>query len=306
MDKLTAFRTKYLNQTPTLVVYHEKCPDGTLAAAIILKWCKEKGAPLPTFVGGNNRNKVVPECNKDDVVFIVDFSYPRDTLIEFRSKVKSIVAMDHHISAQKDLEGLDYTFYDNDKSGAGIVWDLLFSPDTRPKVVDHVEDRDIWKFVVPNTKQFSAGLHSLGIETPVDTRLYSLLNNDQELYNKVLDTGKILLHQFGLMEKNIVKKAKRCLFCVDGKNYDIMLVNCSSHELISEVGSRLYTENNIDFALMYHRNLYKNKDSCSARSAVGKTDVSEIAKLFGGGGHRGASGFELDNVLDYIQPKCYY
>jgi len=42
--------------------------------------------------------------------------------------------------------------------------------------------------------------------------------------------------------------------------------------------------------------LMKDKWLCSLFSADGVTDVSEIAKKFGGGGHRGAAGFMCDRL----------
>jgi hypothetical protein len=39
-------------------------------------------------------------------VAIVDFSYKRPVMVELASKAKSILVLDHHKTAQADLDGL--------------------------------------------------------------------------------------------------------------------------------------------------------------------------------------------------------
>ena len=80
-----------------------------------------------------------------------------------------------------------------------------------------------------------------------------------------------------------------------------MVVN-SSHWM-SEIGSTLAKD--CDFAMIW----YYDHDSCmykaSLRAFHGTMDVSEIAKSFGGGGHRKAAGFVLpkskhpDSIFTY-------
>jgi phosphoesterase RecJ-like protein len=59
----------------------------------------------------------------------------------------------------------------------------------------------------------------------------------------------------------------------------------------------------IEVALQF-RELEKNKYKISFRSK-GKVNVAEIAKIFGGGGHRNASGCELEGTLDSIRKNLY-
>jgi hypothetical protein len=59
----------------------------------------------------------------------------------------------------------------------------------------------------------------------------------------------------------------------------------------------------IDFSAIYSINDSQNTTSFSLRSSNEHYDVSEIAKIYGGGGHRNASGLfsqKLTNVLDGI------
>lgn len=74
---------------------------------------------------------------------------------------------------------------------------------------------------------------------------------------------------------------------------DYLEVGASPDESSGLIDELLKTASGTDFALLLSE---KNGDVCgSLRSSNKATDVSEIAKLFNGGGHSAASGFEIKN-----------
>ena len=60
---------------------------------------------------------------------------------------------------------------------------------------------------------------------------------------------------------------------------------------MSEIGSKLSPD--CDFAMIWYYDHDKCNYRCSLRAFHDTMDVSEIAKSFGGGGHRKAAGFNL-------------
>ena len=82
------------------------------------------------------------------------------------------------------------------------------------------------------------------------------------------------------------------------RGLDVLVVN-SSH-LISDVGSKL--ARNCDFAMIWYYDHEDRINKVSLRSFHDHVDVSEIAKQFGGGGHKKAAGFTLpgDAQVDEI------
>ena len=77
----------------------------------------------------------------------------------------------------------------------------------------------------------------------------------------------------------------------------MMIVNCPTKELTSEVGHIIAHEYGIGMVWWFdHETQMAN---VSLRS-VGDHDVSKIAVKYGGGGHRAASGFTIDlmSLLD--------
>ena len=69
----------------------------------------------------------------------------------------------------------------------------------------------------------------------------------------------------------------------------ILVVNAS--HWMSEIGSRLSPD--CDFAVIWYWDHESNETKVSLRAFHETVDVSEIAKSFGGGGHKKAAGFQL-------------
>ena len=84
---------------------------------------------------------------------------------------------------------------------------------------------------------------------------------------------------------------------------NVLVVN-SSHWM-SEIGSRLSAD--CDFAVIWYYDHEERNIKVSLRSFHEHADVSEIAKKFGGGGHKKAAGFTLsgetivDDLFDRIE-----
>jgi oligoribonuclease NrnB/cAMP/cGMP phosphodiesterase (DHH superfamily) len=93
----------------------------------------------------------------------------------------------------------------------------------------------------------------------------------------------ILAYSRTFIDKACMKAVRRKL-----KGRDVLVVN-SSH-WVSEIGGRL--AKSADAALVWYYDHGRGCYCCSLRSAHDDVDVSVIAKEFGGGGHRLASGFQ--------------
>lgn len=150
-----------------LCIYHGgQCLDGFVSA-----WVVSQFFPQAEFVGCNYGD-APPNVSGMDVV-IVDFSWPRATLLEMKKKAKSLVVLDHHQTAQAELQGLDFCVFDMEKSGARLAWEWVIEknpkfhllPDNAPLhyvpvLVAMVEDRDLWRFDLPYSREINAALRS--------------------------------------------------------------------------------------------------------------------------------------------------
>jgi len=94
--------------------------------------------------------------------------------------------------------------------------------------------------------------------------------------------------------KHVIRSSYLSEQSIDDKVYKIAYIN--SNTLKSDIGNYLVSNKYLDadFAAIYHYDGYDDKTFFSLRSKEDKADVSIIAKLFGGGGHKCASGCSLD------------
>jgi oligoribonuclease NrnB/cAMP/cGMP phosphodiesterase (DHH superfamily) len=260
-----------------LVIYHGSCRDGFTAG-----WVARLRYPQAQFHPGYFRKKHPSVAGRD--VLILDFSYPRSVLQEMASQARSILLLDHHKSAQSDLAGLDYAVFDMERSGAGLAWDDLFPGKARPWLVDYVEDRDLWRFALPDSRAVNAYLSTLSFD-------FEAWTGASELgLERAKTLGEVVLAKVEQYVDEVSKNAR--MITLDG--YRVPAVNASpvdtSELLESLVGGH-------PFALSWSVR-FDGMFQYSLRSAEEGVDVSEVAKRHGGGGHAHAAGFESDAPLE--------
>lgn len=266
----------------TLVLYHANCPDGFCAAWAAHNSLKDNAEYLPVQYGTEP-----PDTSGRDVV-IVDFSYKRPVMASIIESCNSLVVLDHHKTAEKELAGLGdgndkcRIWYDMDRSGARMAWDY-FCPDRPvPWVVDYVEDRDLWRWKLGHSREISAAIASrpLAFEWFYE---YAGIHRDTEEFRRLVDEGAAILRYQETVIESAVKNASE----IELAGHKVLTVNTTV--LFSEVAGRL-AEGRPFGATYFIRS--DGKRQWSLRSRDGGVDVSEIAKMFGGGGHRNAAGFE--------------
>jgi len=258
-----------------IIIYHKNCSDGFCAA-----WLLHKLYPNAEFIP-MNYGETPPNVTNEDMI-IADFSFKREVMLDLKVQARSILVLDHHKTAQAELEGLDFCVFDMEKSGARLVHDHWLDDFNALGVphwlVDYTEDRDLWRWKLPMSKEVSAGLSSY----EKDFGTWDLIseNGSQTLQ---VDGSAILRYQEQVAQDHYTKPIP---VIIDGHN--VPCVNATT--LFSEVAGKL--AENAPFGVAWFRR-QDGKFQFSLRSR-GEFDVSVIAKKFGGGGHRNAAGFELE------------
>ena len=260
-----------------LVIYHGSCRDGFTAA-----WVARLRYPGAEFHAGYFRKKPPIVTGRD--VLILDFSYPRSILEDMANQAADLLLLDHHKSAQADLAGLEYAVFDMDRSGAGLAWDYLFPGKERPWLVDYVQDRDLWRHELPDSRAVNAYLSTLSFDFEAWTRASDLG------LDKAKTLGGVVLAKVEQYVDEVSKNAR--MISLDG--YRVPAVNASPVDT-SELLESLVSGQ--PFALSWSVR-FDGMFQYSLRSADDGVDVSEIAKRHGGGGHAHAAGFESDSPLE--------
>jgi len=258
-------------QQVTHVLYHAECTDGFGAAWSAWKALGDRATYLPVYHGSPP-----PALPAEARVVLVDFAYPRQQLLELRDRVTELLVLDHHLSCQRDLEGLPFARFDMERSGAALSWEFFHPGQPRPELLAYVEDWDLWRFRLPECREVHIWLSCV----PQDFRAWDGLD-----LGLMRSEGRILVRYQALLVGHV---ADRAGFGEIG-GHRVPVVNCPN-DLRSEVGHELlarYPEEPFVAMWSVDRNGFQG---WSLRSR-GEFDVSELAATLGGGGHPASSGF---------------
>ena len=273
-----------------VVLYHGNCADGFGAAWAAHQLYGDAAEYQAVNFGGMTPPDLV---GKD--VLIVDFAYSRDTLLSIASEAASIRVLDHHKSAQDDLADLEFATFDMSRSGAGLTWDTLHPSKPRPKLIDYVEDRDLWKWEQPDANEIMMTFECMPFDFKVWTNVAKRMDTADGL-EEIRQQGRALTRYKEAMLERIVARA--CLVTVAraGKEWVVPAVNSPIFQ--SELGSILCKDQ--PFAVVWSqghtgeiRNSLRSEDN-------GGEDVSKVARLFGGGGHIRAAGCTTEAPFEYL------
>lgn len=268
------------------VIYHADCTDGFGAAYSAWK-CLGNRAEYYACKHGST-----PPDVKGKVVAILDFSYNNATTKQMIEDAENLIVIDHHKSAMVELHDISNTHFDMKHSGARLAWDFFHPGKEPPKFIDYIEDRDLWKWELPYSKEFSAAFDMV----PYQFEEFEKFEDDSVFDDAVKRGSYILAYSKTVVKKVCDKASSRSL---DG--HDVLVVNAS--HWMSEIGARLAPD--CDFAVIWYYDHNDRINKVSLRSFHEHVDVSEIAKRFGGGGHKKAAGFTLpadqhiDDIFDH-------
>lgn len=267
---------------PILCIHHDHCTDGYGAAWVVQH---KFGVDKVELYGGSYSRPAPPvELYRDRIVYIVDFSFSRGELEYMAEHAKEVIILDHHKTAEAEVaplldNGTLAGKFVKDQSGALLTWNYLFAGFPAPKLIEHLSDRDLWQFRLPNTKSIVEAVMS---------------------YDYDYDTWTELMHMptpelAAVGERLFAMKVKSAKSVIDSNTvmveFEGAMVPCVNlpYQWVSD-GADLLRDDH-DFVLMYI--IEQDHVKFSLRSAKGKTDVSAIAAIYNGGGHENAAGFSL-------------
>ncbi|MGM0593998.1 MAG: DHH family phosphoesterase [Pseudomonadota bacterium] len=264
-----------------LVIYHANCLDGFGAALAAQIHFSAHGIEADYFAAKHGNEP--PECGGREV-YIVDFSYKRPVLKAICGVAKSVTILDHHISAQEDLDGLAdehdnlTVTFDMDKSGAVLTWEH-FHQTPAPLLLRHIQDRDLWRFELDDTDAINTALMSY----PMDFAFWRGFVDEPERMAELRREGETI----NRFRRQLIEQYKKRAVISTIAGYKVPVVN-APHAIISELLGELAQEH--PFAVGYQDHGAKRSWSLRSRKDGGE-DVAKIAEKFGGGGHRNAAGF---------------
>jgi len=305
-----------------IILTHKDCIDGFAAAWVIyyyyyLQESKNMKYSLKyIFVDPSNPEDAIYEfkeyadkfgCYK---AYSFDIGFNHIYFQKIYNIFSKIVILDHHISSYNDIKEninplpKNYIF-DNNKSGATLAWEYFYPDQECPKLLQYIEDRDLWKFNLPNSKIITEGIYSFLLIG--NFNLWTeFIENEEKYLKKCEKLGRVLID---------IKEKRNAILVDQGKIIKINKLNVfiiNTTENISDLGSyicNLVNDNGgymVDYALIWRYSMLEEKFYVSLRSrSESDIDVSKLAKDFSnnGGGHKHAAGFSCSNIFDILDKK---
>jgi len=243
---------------------------------------------------------------------MVDFSFPRETLEHINEVANRLVVLDHHGTAEANCVGLDFATFDMNKCGAMLAYERmeaegvldLFSESSRSmllRLVQYVQDRDLWLWEMENSKAVNAWLATFPKDLPSWVWILDIFCDADAtlMLPQVVKEGEAILRSNNNLVNIVVSQAWRgtALPWMGKPRVTAWIANTPI--LQSDVGHALVERGDTDCAVMWRRAsggryFYSIRSRVSGGIEGGTFDTAALASIFGGGGHKAASGFTSD------------
>jgi len=299
-----------------LILFHSNCPDG--AGAALAAWMKFRETAEYRPMSYNDPPIADSEL-KDRDVYVLDFSFKKDECLRIASIAKMLTLIDHHRTAMVDLSAItnmpdlvdrmvagamwtaDYgnfhIRFDMNHSGAVLAWHHFHPSTDVPDLLRYIEDRDLWRWRLPHSKEINAALASYNLTSNFGGGQIFLSEWGADLERQLALEGRAILRA----QEALIGLMVRGATPVSIGGSPALSVNASC--LQSEVAHHLLNTPRVwpsgtpqptgdPVAAIWFYDGAIDRYRVSLRSRPEGPDVSEIAKRYGGGGHRNAAGFE--------------
>lgn len=263
-----------------VVIYHADCRDGFGAAYAAWKKFGDAASYIPLKAHINEP----PAGLTEKEIYIVDFAFTKDVLQTLVDANKSVMVIDHHISMKEDVEAFAQNIFDNNHSGAVLAWQYFHPDTTVPELLKYVEDVDLWRFALIESREFSTALGTIDMTFPAWDQLITDLATEDNLINFIAK-GSLLAKFEDKLVAHMMTRKERVLF----EGHEVWALNTS--EYASILGNNLaelnLAQEQEPIGIVYYHT--DNMVKISLRS-IGECDVAAIAQKYGGGGHKNAAG----------------
>lgn len=278
---------------------------------------------------GYNYGQSIPDLSGYDKVVMVDISLPKEEMLNLFSKNtkddKRFIWIDHHKSAIElyHKPGVDYFIHgllDVKFAACELTWQYLFPGESMPEIVRLLGRYDCFghKGTAEELKvlEFQYGARSVitdvvsayiwlgsSIKFPA-ADIEAIHKSGQSIYDYLCTEAK-QVYKTGF-EIELIESPMKSHYDthMGGNVIDELPVTCKFICINKE------RFNPINFGIDYHADGY---DGCacfhyadgmwkfSLYNDNGQVDCSKIAKQYGGGGHKGASGFVTKDIFQIIK-----
>lgn len=283
-----------------LVCYHRSDFDGILSGLVIKTYYKPTDTVVMLGLEYGDVMPTVEQCLEYDWIYVVDFSFEILQAPELKPK---LVWIDHHKSAIEKYDSTLLGIRIDGVAACRLCWQYIRNPDVicgradyicrlvnEPLLLQMAGEYDVWDKRNPGVDALQQSLLLKSIpELEWHLSGWADPGAQEELNDECsgwVSEGKALLAYREVLNKLDIKRAyfRRweglSFLCFNGSGNSLTF---KDHPLVSEADALLMWKYNGDKVTISLYHTEHNKIP----------DLSLIAKKFGGGGHKGACGFNL-------------
>jgi oligoribonuclease NrnB/cAMP/cGMP phosphodiesterase (DHH superfamily) len=268
-----------------IVFYHKNCLSGIASAWVVYTFFGEEAEYIEM-----DYKDPIPEM-ENKIIYFVDFSTNLEKLKELCEKNIIVTVIDHHSTFLESMNGIqmpsNFTLYGTCKhSGCVLTWEYFYPPMLTPQFLQHIEDRELCNFKLNNTKEIYAAFY---MDKSFDY-FTMLLASWADIKNNIIEKGRVILKTLDNVKESAKKNTFPIWMYAPNKGEIIEGIGCFAPPIIpSELGNELCLKHNRPYSVIF--NMDENGIIMYLNSIrVGKedifVDVSQIAQMFNGGGHK--------------------
>ena len=263
-----------------VVCYHKGCLDGFGGAYAAWK----KFGSRAEYIGLEHQESL-PHQLKNKILYFVDFCYPAPVMRRVIAANTRVVVLDHHKSQEEAIFLASEYKYALDNSGCVIAWRYFHPGKGVPYLLEVIQDNDLFLFTNPESHRLVASLQYAAHTFKEFDRIAKMMQTKRGRMSMLRD-GDVLKNAEDMMIARLVERAERVVF----EGYTVYAVNTPLY--YSQIANVISRVKKVPFGITWFYR--EGKLQVSLRTSKSGVDVSQLAKKYGGGGHRGAAGFALD------------
>jgi oligoribonuclease NrnB/cAMP/cGMP phosphodiesterase (DHH superfamily) len=238
-------------------------------------------------------DKVVP----GETVYMVDFSLPIDDMVRL-NQLCTFIWIDHHTTAIEDARKIGFLASGGqlvrvDTAGCELTWEYLNEDSSigeMPYAVYLLGRYDVFDHSNVDVLPFQYGVRRASDTSPDNQILWDALFHDQGMFDNVLNAGIILF------DYEIIQNEKFCkAYAFESSLNDMSAVCANKGFSNTKLFDSIYDPE--EYKLMILFVMQKNgKWKVTVGSTHDDVHCGNIAKCYGGGGHKGIAGFECEEL----------
>ena len=276
--------------------YHSADLDGHCSGAVV-----KHVYPACEMIGINYGDPFPWEAiEENELVYMVDFSLqPFEDMVRL-GELADLVWIDHHrtaiLEAQKHPGFCYGAQLAEGKAGCELTWEYLHEFTPIPRAVYLLGRYDVWDHQDPDTLPFQYGLRmgTTDPSNPLSADLWaSLFANTPQTIQRTIGVGKIVLEYQANQDAIVAKKA----FAATLDKYPEYRVLALNHGLAgSKLFDSVWDPGLYDIMAVFRWSQKAKAWKFSIYTTEPEIDCGTIAKAYGGGGHPGAAGFQVEDI----------